>query len=237
MRSVLGALILLTASPASAHITLTSPPARTSQQKQRVCGTLDSVRGTNVTVLRPGSQITVTWTETVPHPGHYRISFDADGQEFSIPPDTTSDTGLTDPNVLMDLIPDVAGTTTYSQVITLPDIECDACTLQLIQMMTDKLPYTDDAASNDIYYQCADITLSATAPMADGPIMVTPDAPGGGGGGGGDGDGGGDGGGDGSSDSTGGCSTTDSPGAGWLAGLSVIGLGLVLEKRRRLRRV
>src|SRR5690606_6077325 len=39
---------------------------------------------------------------------------------------------------------------------TLPDIECESCTLQVVQVMYDKKPYGD---GNDLYYQCADIAL------------------------------------------------------------------------------
>lgn len=78
------------------------------------------------------------------------------------------------PTVMKDLIPDVqgsfpAGGRPYSFDITLPNIECSNCTLQVTQLMTDKPPYTTDALSNDIYYQCADITLSANAPDAGPP--------------------------------------------------------------------
>ena len=43
----------------------------------------------------------------------------------------------------------------YMATITLPDITCDNCTLQVIQVMYDKPPYT--TPGNDIYYQCADL--------------------------------------------------------------------------------
>jgi hypothetical protein len=41
--------------------------------------------------------------------------------------------------------------------VTLPDLVCDNCTLQVIQVMYDKPPYT--TPGNDIYYQCADLVL------------------------------------------------------------------------------
>lgn len=234
MRVAVVVASLFIPSVALAHIQLVYPPARTTEQKTRVCGNGNSPRGTNVTVLQPGATIEVRWNETINHPGHFRISFDADGQDFSIPPDATSDTGLTDDNVLLDLIADDPNGGMVTQMITLPDIECDTCTLQVIQLMTDKPPYTTDAASNDIYYQCADITLSRTAPMVDG-ATVTPDAgedPGDGDDTTTDGD---DGTTDGSSNNSGGgCATT-----GGDAGVALVlgSLGLVLQKRRRLRRV
>lgn len=162
---------VLVPSVAAAHITLTYPPARTPEQKQRHCGLAGSTRGSNVTTLEPGSTITVRWRETVDHPGHYRISFDTDGEDFLIPPTDTESTEGLDPTVIADLIPDVGGPIPsggrpYSFQITLPDVECDNCTLQLIQMMTESAVYDPDV---DIYFQCADITLQRTG----GP---TPDA-------------------------------------------------------------
>src|SRR5262245_6303017 len=62
------------ASPAYAHIALNSPPPRVTDLKEGPCGKAGSVRGSNVTVFEPGATITVTWQETVAHPGHYRIA-------------------------------------------------------------------------------------------------------------------------------------------------------------------
>jgi uncharacterized protein (TIGR03382 family) len=179
MRMLLTIAGVLAPSVALAHVTLTFPPPRTSAQKDQVCGAANSVRGTNVTTLPPGATISVTWLETIDHPGHYRIAFDEDGQGFPVPLTADEDTtGM--PTVVMDLIPDIQGNKPptgrpYSVNITLPNIECNNCTLQLTQLMTDKPPYRQAPPTDDIYYQCADITLSASAPDA-GPNQPTPDA-------------------------------------------------------------
>jgi hypothetical protein len=76
------------------------------------------------------------------------------------------------PTVLVDGIPDRAGGGTDEQEVTLHDVECERCTLQLIQMMTDKPP---DGDGNDRYFQCADLALRAGAP-AEGEY-VGPDVP------------------------------------------------------------
>ena len=223
MRSALIVASLLVSSTAFAHVTLTYPPPRTASQKQRVCGTLTSVRGINVTTLAPGSAITVTWTETIDHPGHYRISFDADGQDFVTPPIVTPGSTSGMPNVLIDPITDIqgglpAGGRLYSQQITLPNMECNNCTLQLIQVMSDanKAPYTTDENSNDIYYQCADITLSNAAPDAGVPIDApgNPAGPDAGTGGG---------------ETSGGCSTGGGAGLASIFALA----GLLIRRRRR----
>jgi uncharacterized protein (TIGR03382 family) len=184
MRSAVAvALLTVASSTAAAHAVLTYPPPRsTTEIKDYPCGALNSTRGANVTTLAPGSTLTVQFKETIEHPGHYRISFDLDGQDFVTPPDATSSTeGMT--NVVKDLIPDVTGTIPvggrpYTVDIALPNMQCTNCTLQLIQMMTDKPPYTanaDPAGADDIYYSCADIILATNAPDA-GTQVTPPDA-------------------------------------------------------------
>ncbi len=167
-RVVLGTLgipfvLALAASSAGAHIALKSPTARTNDQVQLKvgpCGQTTNARTKNVTVFKPGETITVAWDETINHPGHYRISFDPNGTNFPNPKSFTDmDGGV---NVLVDGIPDKGGTAPipYTQKVTLPNVECTSCTLQLIQVMTDKPPYDPGPTGNDIYYQCADLVLT-----------------------------------------------------------------------------
>lgn len=155
---------LAVAAPAFAHIELVSPRPRYDDQKYGPCGRGSTdKRGTKVSTYKPGTTIKVTWKETVGHPGHYRISFDPNGQSFTDP--KSYDDRNTSPTVVMDGIKDETGYKTYTQEITLPDVECDKCTLQVVQVMTDKPPYGD---GDDLYYQCADITLSKDAPDPEG---------------------------------------------------------------------
>jgi len=149
------ASLALFAGEARAHLDLTSPMPRTTSLKQGPCGAgPDDPRGPTVATFKPGEKIVVTWNEYIDHPGHYRIAFDEDGQDgFFDPKDFNDVSG--GPGVLMDGIADKQGGD-YAQEITLPNVECDNCVLQVIQMMTDKAPYGD---GNDIYYQCADIAL------------------------------------------------------------------------------
>jgi hypothetical protein len=161
MRSLVSLAILFTPAVAAAHIQLTNPLPRTLELKQPNCGLTGSTRSANPAVYPPGATITVTWKETINHPGHYRVSFDQDGEDFTIPLSFT-DTTQTE-NVLVDNIADAAiANDTYNLEITLPNLECENCTLQVIQMMTDKPPYGD---GNDIYFQCADVALRADAPL------------------------------------------------------------------------
>lgn len=138
------------AAPAAAHIAMTSPAPRGQNQKEGPCGLAGSTRGTNIATFAPGATITVEWDETVDHSGHYRIAFDSDGDD-DFPNPFRADDAF--PSTLVDHIPDMVGGGHYSQDITLPDIECDNCTLQLMQIMSETQPYTS------FYYQCADLAL------------------------------------------------------------------------------
>lgn len=178
VRAVTVASILAAASSAGAHIALKSPTARTNDQiqlKVGPCGQNTNARTSKITVFKPGQTITVAWDETINHPGHYRISFDPNGTNFPNPKSFTDmDGGV---NVLVDGIPDKTGVApiAYTQQVTLPNVECNNCTLQLIQVMTDKPPYDPSPAGNDIYYQCADLVLTnsdAGIPVNDSGVPV-----------------------------------------------------------------
>jgi len=126
------------------------PPRSTSAGiKTGPCG--DIPRSLNPTTLNAGQQITVEWEETINHPGSYRIAFSpANDQGF-------------DDNVLYDAIDTQDGSDVphfYSATITLPNMACEGCSLQLIQVMTDRNPPT-------MYYSCADIRLVADVPPED----------------------------------------------------------------------
>ena len=167
MALVCAASAALIPSAASAHITLLSPPPRTTQQKQGPCGTTGLARGATVAVFRPGETITLRWKETIKHPGHCRVSFDADGDDGFVDPASFTDL-YTNDAVLLDDIPDPATGDEFAVQVTLPDVECERCVLQVTQIMTDKAPYGD---GNDLYYQCADIALRRDTPADMGATL------------------------------------------------------------------
>lgn len=158
------------ASPARAHLHLVEPAARDGGEelKDGPCGQTGSVRGSVVTTFEAGQTIEIVIDEYIDHPSHYRVAFDVDGDDdFEDPvclencetsgPDPVF--ALGDPEiVLVDFIAD-AGTREQRFTVTLPDVVCDRCTLQVIQVMYDKRPYT--IGGNDNYYQCADVVLVA----------------------------------------------------------------------------
>ncbi len=144
----LGLTALFVSGTASAHIAMTSPAPRGADQKSGPCGASGSTRGSNVTTFAPGETIDVEWNETVDHPGHFRISFDDDGNDFTNP----NNPGDNFPETIMEPIADKSGGH-YAQQITLPTTPCENCTLQLMQIMTTVVPY------NSFYFQCADIRI------------------------------------------------------------------------------
>lgn len=198
MRMFAVVLFLLVATTSRAHLTLESPASRYGGDvlKDGPCGRSGGARSANVTELASGATIEVVFDEYIDHPGHFRIAFDADGDDdFRDPPCLENCVSRTDPapvfatysdpTVLLDGIADTRGGRTTIQV-TLPDVECERCTLQVIQVMYDKRPIT--SPGNDLYYQCADLVLRrATAPEADvveevpvvevGPEVVIDQAP------------------------------------------------------------
>jgi hypothetical protein len=149
--AALGLASLFVSGTAYAHIAMTKPAPRGVDQKAGPCGKSGSTRGTNVTEFAPGETLTVEWDETVDHPGHYRIAFDDDGNDFTNPnnPDDNFASTMVEPIV------DKTGGH-YTQSITLPTTPCENCTIQLVQVMTTSVPY------NSFYFQCADIRITGT---------------------------------------------------------------------------
>jgi hypothetical protein len=156
------------------------------------CGTPKGPARQNVYTYQAGETITVEINEFIAHPGYFRIAFDDDGDDdfldprWIVPQDPEGRLGgcprndvdqcrpegegdfFNNDTVLMDnLNPHLAAETegTWSWEVTLPDIACDNCTLQIIQVMEDPLGHGDYNTSpelgenNDVYHQCIDLIL------------------------------------------------------------------------------
>jgi MYXO-CTERM domain-containing protein len=207
--SLASALPFIVASArASAHFDLKSPPipgvADSGGKGAPPCGP-DTAAGV-VTPVMGGSQINLTLDETVVHGGFYRVALSIKART-ELPPDNVvydsmnkvlspSGPGTSDhadyqmtpkfPVLADHLFPhaDNAAKATYMQMITLPNVACDKCTLQVIEFMA---PHGPNAGGGYFYHHCADlkITLDPGKPTFD------PANPGGGGSGGGGGMGGG----------------------------------------------
>ena len=137
---------------------ITPPRNNNAGLKTGPCG---GVARTNSSVtLTAGSTITLTWEEVVQHPGSYEFSISlANDQNFvrlKVVPDT-QDNGNDLPHQ-------------YSTTLDIPNVVCDACTLQMIQVMT------ENPNNPRNYYSCADIKIVAgnTPPEDEMPAPVPP---------------------------------------------------------------
>ena len=160
--------------------------------KESPCGVAGGTRGTNIYTYKPGETITVSIKEVVSHPSYFRIAFDNDGDDgFLTPSGTAGEFGncAGDPacgpghedycnndTVLLDHLNPHAGafgtTPIYTWSVTLPNVECDNCTLQIIQVMNDLNVHTAPYPQDDVYYQCIDLVLSNSAPdVNDAPLV------------------------------------------------------------------
>jgi hypothetical protein len=120
-----------------------APRGAGAAEKSGPCG--GQPRGVTPTVVNAGQQVQVTWAETIKHPGYYIISISqANDQNFVAIPGFA-------------MIPNnaVPAPTTHTRTVTIPNTPCTACTLQLIQVMTETNPPTN-------YYSCADIVIQTT---------------------------------------------------------------------------
>lgn len=178
---------------ASAHIELQSPLNRYSDikagdNKACPCGSGTTNRGCTkpeelsdpdrsadrATTFAPGDTITVRFDEYVAHSGRFRIAFDPDG----------ADLDHFNQNILLD-VPDPAGKegnlgqgSLWEFQVTLPDMTCNNCTLQLIQEMdgntTDPVLDPRLRARAGTYFQCADLILAdGTRPGGIPPLAPT----------------------------------------------------------------
>lgn len=117
-------------------------------------------------VYAPGTTITVNWEETINHPGRFEFYFSQAG-------DANFGTPIAVRNKLAAENAAIVGTNyrQYSASITLPNVTCTDCTLQMIQVMTETNPPS-------LYYACADVRLQAGAPMpAPAPVPNPAPAP------------------------------------------------------------
>lgn len=149
-------VVLAWAVPASAHIEMTYPPMRYSQVdiKDPPCGAVGNPPGTNEpTVLQAGEMITITLDEFVDHGGHFRIAFSEDGTDQFVSP-TGFDDFYNDPSVLMDDIPDDQVGGVHEIDFVVPNVNCNPCTLQALQVMSGGA-FSEDS----LYYNCADIVI------------------------------------------------------------------------------
>lgn len=166
--------LLVGAGPAFAHFNLVYPPSSTTQnalgdpQKQPPCG--GSARTNVVTKVKAGEVITLKWSETIPHPGHFRISITDGAPSVFVDPVVTGancGSAAIEANPTMPTLMDGvhvhngSGTKTWEQQITIPNMSCDKCTLQVLQFMSAH-------GEPCFYYHCAELQITADTGPGDG---------------------------------------------------------------------
>jgi hypothetical protein len=181
---------------ASAHISLErggTHQSRSGDQdlKDAPCGLGGAGRGTQVYTYAPGETIRVSLAEYITHPGYFRIAFDADGDDDFVDPQSimpvnparkcpfnaadqcgasafynnlTVLPGMDNLNPHITAAPDQI----YTWDVTLPNVACDNCTLQVIQVMEDTIHGAYNTTKGDpndvpyvadVYHQCIDLVL------------------------------------------------------------------------------
>jgi len=178
-------LLLMAPSIVDAHFVLMAPTSWLvanrlgDPQKMAPCGGTSADPGTPtgvVTKVQGGSKLHVQVQETVFHPGHYRIALAVQSRS-ELPPDpdvVTRDTergpwsvsatiqNPAKPPVIVDGLwaHTERPTEPFQTDITLPNINCEKCTLQVIQFMAEHGKNRDGDYS---YHHCADLNITADA--------------------------------------------------------------------------
>lgn len=175
------------------------PDGSGNYTKTPPCGDNEEAEPTGaVYTYKPGEVVTIKVNNNIPHPGYFRIAFDHGEQNFVDPlwivpmaldereygcPYNSEDQCrpgdylkdgdfYNNPNVLQDNILPTAGwldPEIYTFEVKMPDMECDDCNLQIIQVMMDPAggahgPFNStNGDNNDIYHQCIAIRLTPDA--------------------------------------------------------------------------
>jgi hypothetical protein len=150
--------------PTYAHIKMISPLPRLDVDNLKQgpgvvnpCG--NQPRGTNPYVYEPNQIVPIVFQETINHPGRFIVQFSM-----------ANDTGFALPeNELTRLEDTMAGGMRTLQA-RMPNVECNQCTLRVIQVMDDQ--------PGELYVHCIDINLRAAAAPPPPPPPVTPPPPG-----------------------------------------------------------
>ena len=180
--ALVGALVCAVAPrPARAHIKMMAPAdwittnADGDPQKITPCGVDSTVTYTPtnaVTTVHGGDMVTVNWTETIPHDGHFRIALAINSRdELTDPAVTKMNSDGTAATVAVStaypVLADglfehtaasVSPGKTYTYTVQIPNTPCAKCTLQLLQFMANHA-----LDPSYFYHQCADFTILAAA--------------------------------------------------------------------------
>lgn len=176
---------LAIAGPASAHFILMAPDAWVEvnvlgdPQKAAPCGTSDITKGTptgKITEMRGGDPLHIKIKETIYHPGYYRVALSVlDRSELPADPGATtreSPRGPISVSAKIDPAPKAPVLadglfehrvrpqpgTFWETDVKLPNINCDKCTVQILQFMEEHGLNKEGEFS---YHHCADLKITA----------------------------------------------------------------------------
>ena len=191
-RSLALIFILGSATSALAHFKLNTPTSMTVQstngspQKSAPCGLSDSptvadqsTKTNAVTTVQTGSMLTITFDETIFHPGHYRVALaQTMAQLPADPPVTAGGTACGSTTIMQTpalpvlgdglLVHNTALTGTQTVNVQLPaGMTCTNCVLQVTQFMSN---HALNNPGGCFYHHCATVTIADNAP--DGPPVI-----------------------------------------------------------------
>jgi hypothetical protein len=176
---------VLDAAPASAHFILLAPDAWVEvnvlgdPQKAAPCGTSDITKGTptgKVTAMTGGDMLHIKIKETIYHPGYYRVALAVlDRSELPADPEATtresqygpiSVSGKIDPAPKPPVLADglfehrerLKPGEFFETDIKLPNINCEKCTVQVLQFMEE---HGLNKEGDFSYHHCADLKITA----------------------------------------------------------------------------
>jgi len=172
----------------AAHIMLAPPPATPfdwlkpnsegDPQKITPCGvdaTTAYTPSNKINVVTVGDKLTINWIETVPHDGHFRIALAASRADLTDPATVSNGDGTAKTATISTAYPiladglfehlasSVSAGKTYSYTITIPNMPCAKCTLQLLQFMANH-----PLDPSYFYHHCADMMILAAPTGAGG---------------------------------------------------------------------
>lgn len=186
---VRGGLALVALAAAHAHFALLQPPSSLSVENggkgAPPCG--EGPDSNVVTQVQGGHPLAIRLSEFVYHPGHYRFALSVNSRaELPPDPDVVEDNGISVSAsiqspvripVLADgvFLHDEPPTDDWQTSLTLPNLNCDKCTLQIIEFMAE---HGFNVGGGFFYHHCADLRITAdpNLPPADSawPRVIAP---------------------------------------------------------------
>lgn len=179
-----GAVAVLTPAIAGAHFILQTPKSWLVEnnlgdpQKLGPCGGTSANKGQPtgaVTEVMGGELLRIAVKETIYHPGYYRVALAVNSRDElpKDPEDTVRDTprgpysvsGKVDPNPKPPVLVDGLWThrdrsnLEFETYVKVPNINCDHCTIQVIQFMEEHGVNPDGRFT---YHHCADLKIVAS---------------------------------------------------------------------------